>query len=93
MKFIKVSLISVSVAALLSSSLSAGWVIVNEDGSTTPYTEDCCRAPVKVVKRVKRKKRVCNTCDLSKYPEAETLPLEPGEKLAPATLRGCPSQR
>ncbi len=90
--FSKLSVAAIIATAFIASSLNAGWVIVNEDGSTTPYTEDCCHVVKKVYKKKKRKKR-CNVCDLSKYPEAKTLPLEPGEKLEPAKLGGCPNQR
>ncbi len=90
----KLSLVSIVALSFLGSSLNAGgWVIVNENGTTTPYTADCCHAYVKRVVHHKKKKKVCKICDMSKYPEAKTMPLEPGEKLAPATLRGCPNQR
>jgi hypothetical protein len=89
--FVKASLLSVFVSSLFfATSASAGWVIVNEDGSTTPYTEDCCKT--KVVKRVKKRKKApatCATCDYSKFPMATLLPLEEGERLAPAKLGNC----
>ncbi len=87
--FVKSSLITVVLLALSSTTASAGWVL--EDG--TPYTADCCKA--KVVKRVKRVKRVkkapefCETCDYSKFPMADLMPLEEGERLQPAVLRNC----
>ncbi len=89
--FVKTSLLSAFVSTLFfASSASAGWVIVNDDGSTTPYTEDCCRKHV--VKRVVKKKKApefCETCDYSKFPMAKLMPLEKGEKLAPAKLGNC----
>jgi len=84
--FSKTLMVSVASLALFSSSANAGWMVVNEDGSLTPYTEDCCHV---VVKKVKKKRKVCNTCDYSKFPEAQTFPLEPGEKLPPAKLGFC----
>jgi len=87
--YVKASLATLAVSALFATSASAGWVL--EDG--TPYTSDCCKA--QVVKRVKRIKRVkkasefCETCDYSRFPMAEVMPLEPGERLAPARLGNC----
>ncbi len=84
--FVKASLVTVALSALFATSASAGWVL--EDG--TPYTADCCKAKVvKKVKRVKKKSAYCETCDYSKFPMAELMPLEPGEKLAPARLGNC----
>jgi hypothetical protein len=86
--FSKSLLVSVAALAVLSSTANAGWMVVNDDGSMAPYTADCCHVVVKKVKRVK-KKRVCKTCDYSMFPDAQTLPLNPGEKLPPAKLGFC----
>ncbi len=84
--FVKSSLITLALLALSSTTASAGWVL--EDG--TPYTADCCKAKVvKRVKRVKKAPKVCKTCDYSKFPMAELMPLEEGERLQPAVLRNC----
>ena len=88
--FVKASLLSVFVSSFFfATSASAGWVIVNKDGSTTPYTADCCHK--KVIKKVKKVKKsaYCPTCDYSKFPMAKLMPLEKGEKLAPAKLGNC----
>jgi hypothetical protein len=85
------SKLSVSLLATFAFTLSAnaGWMMVNEDGSMVPYTADCC----KVVKHVKKKKvcrkKTCSHCDYSKFPLAETMPVEPGEHLRPARLGFC----
>ncbi len=83
--FVKTSLLTLVVSGLFATSASAGWV--TEDGK--PYVADCCKA--KVVKRVKRVKRVkvCKSCDYSQIPLAVTMPLEAGERLAPARLGNC----
>ena len=87
--FVKTSLLALVVSGLFATSASAGWV--TEDG--TAYTEDCCK--VKVTKKAKRVKRVrrapvaCVTCDYSQFPMATVLPLEAGERLAPAKLGNC----
>jgi hypothetical protein len=83
--FTKISLVSLVASTFLATTASAGWMMINEDGSKTPYTADCC---VKHVKKVK-KSTYCKTCDYSAFPEAELLPLEEGEKLAPAKLGNC----
>ncbi len=88
--FVKTTLLSAFVSSLFfATSASAGWVIINEDGSTTPYTADCCHK--KVVKKVKKVKPAgfCPTCDYSKFKMATLEPLAPGEKLKPATLGNC----
>jgi len=88
--FTKLSLL-VTFSLFASANLNAGWMVVNEDGSMTPYTEDCCKV---VVKKVRRHK-VCNHCDYSRFPDAETMPLEPGEHYRAAKLGfcGCPTSR
>ncbi len=85
----KVSL-AVLATALFTTTASAGWMMINEDGSMTPYTADCCYVPKKVKKKkICRNKKTCLKCDYSKFPLAETMPLEPGEKLKPAKLGFC----
>ncbi len=87
-RFNTLVLASVVTTMLFATSANAGWMMVNDDGSLVPYTADCCHVTVK--KRVHHKKRcVCTTCDYSQFPEAETLPLEPGEHLKPAKLGFC----
>ena len=85
--FVKATVLSVLVSSLFfATSASAGWV--TEDGK--PYTSDCCKKRVvKKVKRVKKAPAFCETCDYSKFPMATLMPLNQGEKLAPATLRNC----
>ncbi len=84
--FVKASLLTLAVSALFTTSATAGWVTM--DGK--PYTADCCKTRVvKKVKRVKKAPEFCETCDYSKFPMATLLPLEKGERLAPATLRNC----
>ncbi len=84
--FVKASLFTLAISTLFATSASAGWVL--EDG--TPYTADCCKSQVvKRVKKVKKAPEFCETCDYSKFPMATLLPLEKGEKLAPATLKNC----
>ncbi len=91
--FIKKTLIATSVAAICATSASAGWVTL--DG--TPYTSDCCKVKhikrVKHVKKVKKSSDACPTCDYSKFPMAQVMPLEPGERLAPARLGNCGMKR
>ena len=43
----------------------------------------------KVVKKRVKKSSYCKTCDYSRFPEAKTMPLEPGEHLKPAKLGNC----
>ena len=77
------------IGAFIATSASAkGWVY--EDNGQT--VQDCCykAAPVKVVKRVKKPK-VCKTCDLTQYPDAQ-LEAYNGERIGQATLRGCPNR-
>jgi len=81
--FMKMSLLSLAVSALFATSASAGWV--TEDGK--PYIADCCKSYV--AKKVKKAPEFCETCDYSKFPMAELMPLEKGERLAPAILRNC----
>jgi len=84
--FIKSSLLIVVGLGLCATSASAGWVL--EDG--TPYTADCCKKHVvKKVKRIKKAPAFCETCDYSKFPMAQLMPLDKGEKLAPARLGNC----
>ncbi|RUM67527.1 MAG: hypothetical protein DSZ06_00930 [Sulfurospirillum sp.] len=85
MKIISRMAVSVVALAILASNASAGWMVVNEDGTKVPYTADCCH----VVKKIKKSKKYCKTCDYSAFPEAETLPLESGEYLPPAKLGFC----
>ena len=80
--FFKASLLALVVSGLFATTASAGWV--TEDGK--PYTADCCK--VKVTKKAKKVK-ACATCDYSKFPMATVLPLEAGERLAPAKLGNC----
>ena len=85
--FTKSVLVSLIASAFLATSANAGWMVVNDDGSMVPYTEDCCHVRVKPVKKVRKKQ--CNTCDYSMFPDAEVMPLEPGERLRPARLGFC----
>ena len=73
---------------LLASALHAkGWVIVDpSDGAQLV----CCKkrykaAPTPRPKKVMKKK--LTPCDM--IPTAKTLPLKPGEKLAPAKIKRC----
>ncbi len=81
-----------SVALLIAgfgfSSLHAGWVIVDDsDGAQLV----CCKKKKRVVKHRPKKvvKKKLTPCDA--IPTAKTLPLAPGEKLAPADVRRCVS--
>jgi len=88
--FTKSVLVSLIASAFIATSANAGWMVVNDDGSMVPYTEDCCHVSVKPVKRVRKaRKNCCATCDYSRFPEAEVMPLEPGERLRPARLGFC----
>ncbi|HIP60102.1 MAG TPA: hypothetical protein EYH01_06725 [Campylobacterales bacterium] len=74
--------------AFLATSVSASWVVVNNDGSTSTLTSCCKKAPVKrVVKKVKAPE-VCETCDYSTFKDAKLLPIG-NEKLQAATLKNC----
>jgi len=88
--FVKTSVLSLFVSSLFATAASAGWVVVNEDGSKAPYTADCCKTRV-VAKAPAPKKNpaVCLTCDYSKFPMAKLMPLSKNERLAPATLKNC----
>ena len=80
----------IALALLLStfglSSLNAGWVIVDDTSDGAQLV--CCKKqrvykprPKKVVRRD------LTPCDA--IPTAQTFPLEPGEKLAPAHVKRC----
>ena len=84
--FIKTSLLTLSISALFATTASAGWV--TEDG--TAYTADCCRSAVVVHKaKPAPAPKACLTCDYSRFPMAQTMPVEAGERLQPAKLGNC----
>jgi hypothetical protein len=80
---------SLVIGSFLAVSASAtGWVY-QDNGQVV---QDCCRkAPVKRVVRKVRKPKVCKTCDLTQYPDAQ-LEAYNGERIGQATLRGCPNR-
>jgi len=79
--FTKMTLVA-AVLAFSVSALQAKWVMVDpSDGAQLV----CCTKARVVHKRVIKKKMT--PCD--EIPTAKTLPLEPGEKLAPANLKRC----
>jgi len=88
--FTKISLVSLIASTFLTTTASAGWVMVNDDGTKAPYTADCCHV-VKKVKRVKKvcRRKTCVNCDYSRFPDAQTFPIAEGERLAPARLGNC----
>jgi hypothetical protein len=88
--FTKISLVSLIASTFLATTASAGWVMINDDGTKVPYTADCCKV-VKKVKKVRKvcRPKVCKKCDYSKIPDAQLYPLEEGERLAPARLGNC----
>jgi len=89
--FTKISLVSLIASTFLTTTASAGWVMVNDDGTRAPYTADCCKTTVKKVRKVRKvcRPKTCKNCDYSKFPDAELYPLEEGERLAPARLGNC----
>jgi hypothetical protein len=76
-----------------ASTASAGWMIVNDDGSTQPFVCSCKKKvvhrPVRRVKKVRRVRKSCPTCDYSNIPMAQLEPVSPGEVLPKAVLRDC----
>ncbi len=77
-----------AVGAFCATSVSASWVVVNSDGSTSTLSSCCKKAPVKrVVKKVKAPE-VCETCDYSTFKDAKLLPVG-NEKLQAARLDNC----
>ena len=70
---------------VITSVLNAkGWVIVEpSDGAQLV----CCKKHYKPAPRKKVVKRDLTPCD--KIPTAKTMPLKPGEKLAPADIKRC----
>ncbi len=79
----KTALVVGIVSGLFNVTLSAkGWVMVDpSDGAQLV----CCKKKRVVHKRVVKKS--LTPCDA--IPTAETLPLEPGERLAPADIKRC----
>ena len=78
------------IGAFIATSANAkGWVY-QDNGQAV---QDCCykAAPVKRVVRKVRKPKVCKTCDLTQYPDAQ-LEAYNGERIGQATLRGCPNR-
>jgi hypothetical protein len=79
---------SLVIGAFIATSANAGWVYADNG----QVVQDCCRkAPVKRVVRKVRKPKVCKTCDLTQYPDAQ-LEAYNGERIGKATLRGCPNR-
>ncbi len=72
---------------VLTSALSArGWVMVDpSDGAQLV----CCKKHYQYVPRKRVVRKSLTPCD--EIPTAETMPLEPGENLAPANIKRCVS--
>ncbi len=72
---------------VLASALNAkGWVMVDpSDGAQLV----CCKKHYKPAPRKKVVRKKLTPCDM--IPTAKTMPLKPGERLAPADIKRCVS--
>jgi hypothetical protein len=85
-KFLKTSLALSVALAFASSALQAGWVVVDDTSDGAKLV--CCKKKRVIKKRPKKVVRKKLTpCDA--IPTAQTYPVEPGEKLAPANIKRC----
>jgi len=74
-------------AAFLASSLGAkGWVMVDSSDGAQLI---CCKKHYKPAPRKRVVKKKLTPCDA--IPTAKTMPLAPGERLAPADIKRCVS--
>ncbi len=79
-----------------TNTISANWVIVNDDGTTEPLNCQCAikKTIPKVVKKRWRptKRHGCapsRPCNTESLPSAELFPIAPNERLQPAVLKNC----
>lgn len=79
-----------------TSTISANWVIINDDGTTEPLNCKCSikrTVPPKVIKKWKpAKKSACapsRPCNTESLPSAQLFPVSSNENLQPAVLKNC----